>query len=272
MAVDLSITMFFSCGNKNDLANMANKLGIPLEDFINNLDQINGRWLLINSFKNIGQGLVTTIKSIASAWRDIFPAMQSEQLFNIIAGFHKFTTYLKVNETAAENLRRTFKGVFAALDVALTVIGGPLKLVFKVLTQLLGAFHLNVLDVTANISDAIVGFRDWVDSVLDFSSVFEKISPYISEFIENVKEVIQNLKQSESVEKFVKSFNKLVDAFKKILTLDVSELDFRNLIEQIKEFFASAPENMKEIGRNIVEGLQNGISDELYSVIEKSEL
>ena len=258
-----------------ELQSTAERLGIPLGEFIDNLDQINGRWLFINSFKNVGLGLISTFNAIGKAWKEVFPITEEEKanrLFNVFAAFHKVTRgFRDTLETNADAISRTFKGLFAALDIITTVIGGPIKIAFKILVQLLGAFDLNVLDVTANIGDAIVKFRDWIDSILDFSGLFEKISPYISEFIKNVKEVVQSLKKSKVVDKFVKSFNKLVKTFKKILTLDISKLNFYDIAKQIREFFTSIPDDMKKIGENIVEGLQNGIGDKLSSIIEKAK-
>ena len=182
-----------------DLAEASEKTGIPLREFIRNIDEIDGRYLLINSFKNAGQGLVTVIKSIAKAWRDVFPPMTSDQLFNIIAGLHKFSTNLTVGKVAAGKLRRTFKGLFAAIDIVATVLGGPLKIGLKLLTQLLGAFDLDILDVTASVGDAIVKFRDWIDASLDFTKVFEKIAPYIQEVISNIKDWVDTVKSAESI-------------------------------------------------------------------------
>lgn len=257
-----------------ELQSTAERLGIPLGEFIDNLDQINGRWLFINSFKNVGLGLISTFNAIGKAWKEVFPISEEEKanrLFNVFAAFHKVTRgFRDTLETNADAISRTFKGLFAALDIITTVIGGPIKIAFKILVQLLGAFDLNVLDVTANIGDVIVKFRDWMDSILDFSGLFKKISPYISEFIKNVKEVIQSLKKSKVVDKFVKSFNKLIKTFKKILTLDISKLNFHDIAKQIREFFTSIPDDMKKIGENIVEGLQNGIGGKLSSVVEKA--
>ena len=42
-------------------------------------------------------------------------------------------------------------------------------------------------------------------------------------------------------------------------------------MEQIREFFTSIPDDMKKIGENIVEGLQNGIGGKLSSVVEKAK-
>lgn len=254
-----------------ELVATAEKLGIPVEELIDNLDEINGRWLLINSFKNIGQGLITVIKAIGSAWRDIFPAMQAEQLFNLIAGFHKLTTRMKVSDETANKIRRTFKGLFAALDIILTVVSGPLKIGFKILQQLLNAFDLTIFDLTANIGDAIVKFRDWIDSVFDMSGVFEMISPYIATFIETIKDFFKSLKDWKLVNKIVAALKKLVNTVKKLLKFDVSDISFGDILTRIKDAFASAPKAMKEIGANIVKGLQNGLGDRFATIVKKAK-
>ena len=171
-----------------ELEATSKKLGIPIRELVMNLDKINGRWLLINSFKNIGSSIVKIFKAIGEAWRDAFPPMQANQLFNIIAGFHRFSTKLKMSDDTAEKLTRTLKGVFAILDIILTIVGGPVKIAFKILTQILGAFNLNILDVTAYIGDAIVKFRDWLDSVLDFTAVFKKIAPYVKKATDAIRD------------------------------------------------------------------------------------
>ena len=254
-----------------ELVATAEKLGIPVEELIDNLDEINGRWLLINSFKNIGQGLITVIKAISSAWRDIFPAMQAEQLFNLIAGFHKLTTQMKVSDETADKIRRTFKGLFAALDIILTVVSGPLKIGFKILQQLLSAFDLTIFDITANIGDAIVKFRDWIDSVFDMSGVFEMISPYIATFIETIKDFFKSLKDWKLVNKMVAALKKLTNTVKKLLKFDVSDISFGDILTRIKDAFASAPKAMKEIGANIIEGLQNGLGDRFATIVKKAK-
>ena len=254
-----------------ELVATAEKLGIPVEELIDNLDEINGRWLLINSFKNIGQGLITVIKTIGSAWRDIFPAMQAEQLFNLIAGFHKLTTQMKVSDETADKIRRTFKGLFAALDIILTVVSGPLKIGFKILQQLLNAFDLTIFDLTANIGDAIVKFRDWIDSVFDMSGVFEMISPYVATFIETIKDFFKSLKDWKLVNKMVAALKKLVNTVKKLLKFDVSDISFGDILTRIKDAFASAPKAMKEIGANIVEGLQNGLGDRFATIVKRAK-
>ena len=92
-----------------ELRNTAEKLGIPVNEFIDNLDEINGRWLLINSFKNVGQALIKVFKAIGGAWRRIFDPVQSDQIFNIIAAIHKCTASLIPTDRQAALLTKTFK-------------------------------------------------------------------------------------------------------------------------------------------------------------------
>ena len=280
-----------------ELEDVANKTGIPLKELLLNIDEFNGRYLLLNGFKNIGQSLVTIFESLGKAWRDVFPPMQADQLFNIIAGFHKLTTYLVINDENADKLRRTFKGLFAALDVILTITAGPLKIAFKILTQLLGAFDMNVLDLTAMIGDSIVGFRDWMDSVLDFSAAFEAIAPYIesaanairewidanvdftawfekiktaiTEAAEAIGKWIEGLKETDDVPKYIMdTLSKGLDAVKEVVGTKLKEIGQR-MFDGILEFalldWASVP-------TDIIAGFNKGFVWGLLSVIKNIRL
>lgn len=218
-----------------ELRNTADKLGIPLNKFIDNLDEINGRWLLLNSFKNIGTALSKIFSSIGQAWKEIFDPINSDQIFNVIAAFHKFTASLIMNKDTADDLKRTFKGLFAIIDIIRTIAGGGLKIAFKVLSKILGAFDTNVLDLTGNIGDAIVKFRDWLFENNKIVKVFDKIINKIPAAIKVVKEWI--------------------DAF---LELPIVQ----KAIDGIKDGF----DKFKEIGKNVIEGLKNGLSDGISSI------
>lgn len=218
-----------------ELRNTADKLGIPLDKFIDNLDEINGRWLLMNSFKNIGKSLSKIFSSIGQAWKEIFDPINSDQIFNVIAAFHKFTASLIMNKDTADDLKRTFKGLFAIIDIIRTIAGGGLKIAFKVLSKILGAFDTNVLDLTGNIGDVIVKFRDWLFENNKIVKAFDKIIDKIPAAIKVVKEWI--------------------DAF---LELPIVQ----KAIDGIKDGF----DKFKEIGKNVIEGLKNGLSNGISSI------
>ena len=267
--------------------------GLSIGEFIDNLDDLDGRWLLINSFKNIGQGLVSVFNAIKDAWVETVGVLKPEHLFKVIAAFHKFTTYLKVSDREAENLKDTFKGLFAIFDIVLTIIGGPIKIALKLLGQLFKALDIGfggVLEFTGAIGRAISGFHDWLEEVFDFTAVFEYLVPYIKLAASAIKDWFKGLKNSEAIKKFTKYLagakDAVVDWFKGLKDADnIAKYIFEGLVNGLKkgakgvidfvmEIGTKILEGIKkilgihspskefyEIGKNIIQGLFNGISD-----------
>ena len=263
------------------LREAADKIGMPLDKFINKMDKITGRWLLLNSFKNMAKALVRPLKAIGGAWQETFKPVTAKNLFNVIAGFHKFTASLIMSKDNAEKLKRTFKGLFAAIDIIRTVAGNGLSLAFKAVSAVLKAFDLNILDVTANIGDAIVKFRDFL-----FSN--DLINKGFQAFAESVKMVVTVLKSLfdafMNLPTVQKGLNKIKEGFEKLKDMDLSEIGpnlinkFKNInwgevgqyaVAKIREGFGMLKEvNLVEVGKNIIQGLRNGLSDGVNVVPE----
>lgn len=216
-----------------ELGETADKLGMPLNEFIDNMDQITGRWLLINSFKNIGKGIIKTFKAIGEAWNETFDGISSDTLFNIIAAFHKFSTKINITDETADKLKRTFKGLFAVLDIVTTIAGGGLKLAFKVLSAVLGAFDMDILDLTAGIGDLLVKFRDFLFENDLITGCFDTLA--------------------SGIKMVIKSFKKLFDTITGIPKV-------QEFIESIKDV------DLSEVGKNIISGLKNGLKDGITSI------
>ena len=249
-----------------DLKEIADKLGIPLQEFIEKLDEINGRWLLLKSFENVGNSLIQVFNAIKDAWQAIFPPKTTEehsnQLFNIIAAIHKFSRELIMNDDQVKNLKKTFEGLFALLDIILTVIGGPIKIVLKIVKQLLSAFNIDILSATAFIGDIIVKFRDWIDSVLDFSGAFEKIAPYVTDAIRSVKEWFNaNVNLSEGFNTVSTFITDCVNSIREwIESLKKSENLPKDIADGIIKGFGKAVEFISNILSNLWQSLVNGFS------------
>ena len=228
-----------------DLAEASEKTGIPIKEFIENIDEIDGRFLLINSFKNIGMSLVSVFKSIGAAWRDAFPPMSADTLFNIIAAMHKFTATIRDKvEKNADKLTRTLKGLFAIIDLISMVAGGAFRIAFTLLKTILGAFNLNLLDFTALIGDAIVKFRDWIENNNLIVKGIQKLAEYIKIAVVAVKDWITN---NETINKGIDTFKNKLKGFTD---------SFKSWIEGLKE----ADNIPKYILQGLVNGLKNGAS------------
>ena len=225
-----------------ELETQSEKTGIPINKLIKDMDQLDGRTLLINSFKNAGSGLIGIFTAIGKAWREAFPPMTSTQLYNIIAAVHKFSTSLRLTDEktgelteTAKKLKRTFAGVFAILGIVSDIAGGGLKIAFKAVSAILGHFDTDILSVTANIGDAIVAFRKATNITTLFNFAIEKIAPVL--------------------EKVADGTRKLTDAF--------LELPFvKGVIDSVKDSLTNLEDlNFKEIGKNIIDGLTIGLGD-----------
>ena len=270
----------------------AEKAGISVSELAEEMSKADGREMLVDSFKNLGNVVVGVGKAIKEAWVDIFNPPSAEELgiklYGAIRALKEFTKSLRItDETGKLNenglkIKRTFEGIFAAIDIVLTVVGGPLKIAFKILTQLIGAFGFNILDVTAFIGDAIVVFRDWIDSVLDFTGVFALIVDPVKNAVKNFKEWIAALKESENLPQdiakgiatgFGKVFKAIGSFFKNLPKMfsdgfdKVGESALGGFISRLAKGFGAAGQTIVELGKILLEKLNNFLSAKGFKTI-----
>lgn len=231
-----------------DLEEEAARTGVTIGELVEKMSEKDGRTMLIESAKNAWGGLVTILSSVKEAWIDAFPPMTVVQLYGIIEGINKLSEHLVVSEETAGKLERTFAGLFAAVDIITTIIGGGFKVAFNVLTEVLGYFNTDILDLTANVGDAVVGFRDWVDSILDISAILDVVVPVIKDAADAVKKWIETSETLNRVGEF-----------------------FSNLADDIQSLFSSIRDSeilSKDIIAGLVNGLKNGVPDVWDAALE----
>ena len=277
------------------LQEQAKKTGIPLNEFIKNIDQLDGRTLIINSFKNAGSGLVKVITSIRDAWREAFYGKASEEdiikqkterLYNMIAAIHKFSLKLKMSNDTADKLKRTFRGVFALFDLLTTVIGGPFKIAFKMVLKLLGKMDIDILSATASMGDAIVKLRDWIFNNNLISKSLDKVISSIKKAIKYIKDLFNSFVKlpevQKSINKFKKTFTDIPEIGKNLMTglkkgledgkstiIDVLINFGKQMLEAIKKVLGihSPSTETEEIGNNFILGFVNAINSGIEVVI-----
>ena len=246
-----------------DLEKQSKKTGKSIQELVDDMDKKDGRTLLLEGLKNIGMSIVTVLKSIKEAWLEVFPPPTVIQLYNLISGFNEFSQKLKISGETADKLKRTFKGLFSIFHIITTVVGGAITTVFNIIKQVLGAFNLNILDVTAAIGDAIVSFDEWLTGVLDFGEAIKKIVPYLTDAWENVKEWASGIKDADNIPKYiVEGLVKGLLEGVKLVGQAAIELG-KAILEKIKNFLGihSPSTEFIEVGQNIVSGLVIGIQN-----------
>lgn len=148
-----------------------------------------GRGMVIDSLKNAFKALLSVIKPIKEAFREIFPATTSNQLLKITENIKKFTEKLILSEKAQEKLKSTFKGLFATIDIGVTIIkevvSGMAKLIGKV-AGLVGP----IIGVTRSLGDWISKIRDAIKESGFFAKVIGSIVKVLQFLIDKVKTVV----------------------------------------------------------------------------------
>lgn len=94
-----------------------------------------------------------------------------------------------MSDTASANLKSTFKGLFAILDI----VKQAFSAVLTAIKPLFGGFDDlggGILGVTGNIGDAIVAFDDFIKS----SGAFQKVGEGIAKVIQTIMNAFTNLK------------------------------------------------------------------------------
>lgn len=205
---------------------------------------LGGRTKLIEALKNAFEGVQSVIKPIYEAFREIFPPTTAQQLYDITENLRKFTANLKLSDTASANLKSTFKGLFAILDI----VKQAFSAIFTAIKPLFGGFGTlgdGILGFTGGIGDAIVAFDEFIKT----SGAFQKVGEGIATVIQTIMTALSTLK------------NKIKEKFESANF----EL-FHSLLERIHERMAQVGEAGSSLAKNLGEANFSGIIDLLNGI------
>lgn len=165
---------------------------------------LGGRTMMIEAVKNIFEGLVSVAKPVREAFNEIFPPMTGKQLAEITERIRDLTAKFKMGEESSKNLKNTFKGVFAVLDI----VGQAFKAVTGGVGELIGLFlpaGNGVLSLTGSFGEYLVK----LDETVKKTDIFGKA---VSTVVDIVKTVITFVKTAgEKVKEFGKAAGEKFD-------------------------------------------------------------
>lgn len=165
---------------------------------------LGGRTMMIEAVKNVFEGLVSVAKPVREAFNEIFPPMTGKQLAEITERIRDLTAKFKMGEESSKNLKNTFKGVFAVLDI----VGQAFKAVAGGVGELIGLFlpaGNGVLSLTGSFGEYLVK----LDETVKKTDVFGKA---VSTVVDIVKTAITFVKTAgEKVKEFGKTAGKKFD-------------------------------------------------------------
>ena len=291
---DLSEEQLKSVGYTNEeikaikeLAKQAQETGTPINDLIQNMGKLSKGQLVFETLSNAIQPVVTILKSLKDALNGAFTLSNGNNLYAVLESLHSFSEALVMNDEVADKLTRTFKGLFAAMDLISNTVGGGLRLTFQIvlkvleeLAKALGFANYGILSMTAAVGDAVVKIRDWYKEHNLLNKVIEVTVPLIVKLLGAFSALVEKILELPQVQSAIKSASDAVDNFctgisnwfdtaskaiddfiASVKNLDVSKLSFDN----ISKMFDKIPTNSI---KGLTKGFADGAKDVIASVVK----
>lgn len=155
---------------------------------------LGGRTMMIEAVKNVFEGLVSVAKPVREAFNEIFPPMTGKQLAEITERIRDLTAKFKMGEESSKNLKNTFKGVFAVLDI----VGQAFKAVAGGVGELIGLFlpaGNGVLSLTGSFGEYLVKLDETVKKTDVFGKAVSTVVDIVKTAITFVKTAGEKLKE-----------------------------------------------------------------------------
>ena len=158
---------------------------VDLKKYSEEMGRLSGRENLIASFWNAWDGLfavpkeagdaIGVITALQESFREIFPRTTSEQVYQLTARLKEFTENFKMSEETAKNVKNTFKGVFAVVDMGRQAFAAMGKAVSPLVGELrdLGG---GLLGLTGSLGEWLAGTNEWIKKNDLFGTAAGKIA------------------------------------------------------------------------------------------------
>ena len=163
---------------------------VSMDDFVKKMKRPSGRENLIEALSNSFTGLMNILKPIKEAWREVFPAMQSEQLYNITVKIKELTaSFAKFTEKYAPSIKSAFKGVFSVIgvgvDIFKTLASGMITLLSNI-----SYFAGKLLSATGYLGDWLTNVSSSIKETNAFGKAIEKLVGFLQSGIDAIKDFI----------------------------------------------------------------------------------
>ena len=228
-----------------------------INGLIDGITELGGRENLIQSLKNVFEGLMNIVRPIKEAFSEIFKPITANQIVGFTEKIRDLTAgFVELTKNGADKLKTAFKGLFSILNLIGKVIGGVFSTAFKLLKPLVGIVSTNFIDLAASVGEALTKFRDWVLESGIISTALEKITGFINKCAEAVKNSIVAIKDwfnnfkelpivKDNIERFSKAFSGTFENLKKHFS-GIGK-SFSEFIEKVKSMDGFTLENVKKV-------------------------
>ena len=178
-----------------------------------------GRAMLVESLKNSFEALMSIIKPIIEAFKEIFPSITVQELIKITECIRDLTAKFKLNNKQADKLKSTFKGLFSIIKLGISVVTKIVSAVATLVGKLFG-FSGNLLNITGSLGDFVSRIVTSISKTNSFGKSVDKITGFLGKAIDKTKEfteaITNKIKLPNYFDKFVNVIKKIGEAISKV--------------------------------------------------------
>lgn len=227
----------------NVLGGMISQSADTRNKMLSDWDKMGGRKAIIDALGNSFKFLVDILKPVGQAYRSAFPATTGKQLADFSKSIRDFTESLTVSGTTANNLRRTFAGVFAVLGIGWDILKQVIGLIAR-LTDSMFRGSGGFLEFTASVGDFLVNLRKTIQDGKGLENLFKGIGDILEQpiilvqkFGDFLGKVFAPLKGDETLEKLAAVSKKLEPLGNLGDTIAVGWVKVMKILGKIQLFF-----------------------------------
>lgn len=251
-----------------ELSAQADATGSDLNTLIQKMSRpMSGRELLWGGLTNIIEAVAKALGALRDAWDEVFDIDTAGIIYKILEGFYSFSEAIKLSDQSAENLKKTFKGLFSILKLVATVVTGVLKGAFSVLGKLFSSAHIDILKYTGFIGDLISRFTEFITSANGVTAVTNALRNAFTFVIEKAQQLWQWFSNLEIVQKLVAKATEFINEKIEVLKMlfgDTWKL-FEGFYERIKAMDFSDGFHLSDIV-TILKDFKQNVAGEILDI------
>jgi tape measure domain-containing protein len=241
--------------------------------------KLGGREDLIAGLKEGFKGLQTIIAPLRDAWHEIFPPTTGAELADLTRRFRDLMESVKIGPDTADNLKRSFKGLFALLDIGKQILGG----IFTAIGHMLGAIgdgSGGILNFSGNLGDLIVKLDEWLKKGDKIHSFFAGLGDVLGVPLSLIGKLTGALgglfgggDKTAGVSKSLSGMGTALRPATEAVNAASGAWDkFLGVLEKVKKLAApiidAIGQSLGNVGQNIADSLSNQNFDSVFQVLQ----
>lgn len=241
-----------------------NKSAEARNELLEKWANVGGRTMLFDGIKSAFEGILSILKPIKEAFREVFPPITLQQLVNVTKGFKNLAEKLKISEETADKLKRTFKGVFSVFDIVKKAVSTVAKAIANLLgSEGVGSLADFLLGITASIGDFFTSLNKGFNTN-GVSGILSKVISGISNLLKRAVDSLSSFGDAfSSVGKTIsKVASEIWGAIKKVFGWIADNVSVNGIFKTIGAIFGALT------GKQIFESFKS-IKDFIQGIIDK---